>query len=74
MASAIKYIKDQSGQLTSVLVPVKVWDDLNANYKKLQQKLKIMNDIHQALHEVQQSRKTGKKLRTIKEFLSESIS
>lgn len=74
MANSIKYVKDQSGQKTSVLVPFKIWDDLNKNYKKLQQKLKIMNGIHQALQEVQQSGKSGKKLRTLKEFLSESSS
>lgn len=74
MAGTVKYVKDQSGQKTSVLVPFKVWDDLNTKYKKLQQKLKIMNGIHQALREVQQSSKTGKKLQTLKEFLSESNS
>lgn len=74
MAGTVKYVKDQSGQKTSVLVPFKVWDDLNTKYKKLQQKLKIMNGIHQALREVQQSGKTGKKLQTLKEFLSESNS
>ena len=39
MPDALKYIVNESGQKTSVLVPVKVWDDLNANYKKLQNKL-----------------------------------
>ncbi len=37
MPNALKYIVDGSGQKTSVLVPVKVWDDLNANYQKLPQ-------------------------------------
>ena len=34
MAGAVKYLKDETGQKTSVLVPVKVWADLNTNYKK----------------------------------------
>ncbi len=72
MPSAIKYIKDVRGQKTSVLVPVKVWDDLNSNYKKLRKKLKAINDIHQALNEVHQARKTCKKLQTLKAFLSEN--
>ncbi len=74
MAGSIKYVKDQTGQKTSVLVPFKIWDDLNTKYKKLQRKLKIMNGIHQALREVQQSGKSGKKLKTLKDFLSESNS
>ena len=72
MAGAVKYIKDETGQKTSVLVPVKVWADLNTNYKKLRQKLKVMNDIHSALTEVYDARKSGKKLQTLKEFLNES--
>jgi len=72
MAGAIKYIKDEAGQKKSVLVPVKVWEDLNSNFKKLRQKLKVMNDIHIALHEVHGARSSGKKLKTLKEFLNES--
>jgi hypothetical protein len=72
MANPLKYIVDETGQKTSVLVPVKVWEDLNNNYQKLQEKLKILNGIQQGLAEVNQARKTGKKLQTMKEFLSES--
>jgi DNA mismatch repair ATPase MutS len=74
MPGAIKYVKDETGQKTSVLVPVKVWDDLNSNYKKLRKKLKAISDIHQALNEVHQARKSGKKLQTLKAFLSENNS
>jgi hypothetical protein len=59
-------------QKTSVLVPVKVWVDLNMNYKKLRQKLKVMNDIHSAVHEAYDARKSGKKMKTVKDFLDES--
>ena len=72
IATPLKYIVDGTGQKTSVLVPVKLWEDLNKNYKKLEQKLKIFNGIRQGLTEVQNARKTGRKLQTMKEFLGES--
>ena len=69
MAGALKYIVDDNGNRTSVLVPVKVWEDLNANYDKLQAKLTILNGIREGLNEVKRSKKSGKKLQTLKDFL-----
>jgi hypothetical protein len=50
-------------------VPVKVWEDLNANYQKLQNKLNVLGGIQEGLKEVQVARKTGRKLQTLKDFL-----
>ena len=47
MPTALKYIVDESGQKTSVLVPVKVWEDLNANYQKLQNKLSVLRVVNE---------------------------
>lgn len=69
MAGALKYITDDSGNRTSVLVPVKVWEDLNNNYEKLQAKLTVLNGIRDGLNEVKRSKKSGKKLQTLKDFL-----
>jgi hypothetical protein len=69
MRRPLKYIIDDSGNKTSVLVPVKVWDDLNTNFQKLQAKLAILSGIHDGLDEVKRSRKSGKKLQTLKDFL-----
>jgi hypothetical protein len=69
MHNALKYIVDESGHKTSVLVPVKVWEDLNANYQKLQNKLNVLGGIQEGLKEVQVARKTGRKLQTLKDFL-----
>ncbi|MEJ7739715.1 MAG: hypothetical protein WKF97_20000 [Chitinophagaceae bacterium] len=69
MPSTLKYIVDDSGHKTSVLVPVKVWDDLNANYQRLQKKLDILNNISDGFNEVKQTKNTGKKLQTLKDFL-----
>jgi len=48
---------------------VKVWDDLNASYQRLQKKLDILNNISDGLNEVKQTKNTGKKLQTLKDFL-----
>lgn len=69
MPDALKYIVDESGQKTSVLVPVKVWEDLNANYQKLQNKLNVFNSVKEGFEEVAAARKAGKKLQTLKDFL-----
>ncbi len=69
MPDALKYIVNNSGHKTSVLVPVKVWDDLNANYQKLEKKLNILNGITEGLNEVKQAKRTGRKLQTLKDFL-----
>jgi hypothetical protein len=45
MPNVLKYIVDESGQKTSVLVPVKVWEDVNVNYQKLQNKLNVFNSV-----------------------------
>ena len=74
MPGARKYTRDETGQKTSVLVPVKVWDDLNSNYEIFRKKLKAISDIHEALNEVHHARKSGKKLQTLKAFLSENNS
>jgi hypothetical protein len=69
MPRAVKYIVDDSGQKTSVLVPIKAWEDLNANYKMLQNKLEVFTSIRKGLEEVKRAKKSGRKLQTLKEFL-----
>jgi hypothetical protein len=69
MPTALKYIVDASGQKTSVLVPVKVWEDLNTNYQKLQNKLLVLISVKEGLQEVKGARKSKRKLQTLKDFL-----
>ena len=69
MSGALRYIIDDSGNKTSVLVPVKVWEELNTNYEKIQAKLTILNGIREGLDEVKKTKTAGKKLQTLKEFL-----
>ena len=74
MASALKYITDDNGQKTSILVPVKTWQKLNDDYKKLNKKLNILTGIQKGLAEVKESRISGKSLQTLSDFLSEGNS
>lgn len=72
MSSAIKYMVDEKGQKTSVLVPIKTWAKINDDYQKLQNKLKVFTGIKSAFDEVKRSRAAGKKLQTLKDYLSEN--
>jgi len=74
MASALKYMIDEKGDKTSVLVPLKTWERINQEYNKLQNKLKVLTGIKEGFNEVKKARKSGKKLQTLKDFLRESNS
>jgi hypothetical protein len=74
MSLALKYIVDDKGHKTSVLVPVKTWDELNDKYKKLNKKLSILTGIQQGVTEVKEHKSKGKSLQTLSDFLSESNS
>ena len=72
MPNALKYMVDEKGEKTSVLVPLKTWEKINQDYFKLQEKLKVLVSLKDGLREVKEAKKTGKKLQTLKEFLRES--
>ena len=74
MASALKYMIDEKGEKTSVLVPLKTWERMHQEYNKLQNKLKVLTGIKEGIKEVKEARKSGKKLQTLKDFLRESNS
>ena len=74
MSNALKYMIDEKGDRTSVLVPLKTWEKINQEYTKLQKKLKVFTGIKAGLNEVKEARKFGKKLQTLKDFLRESNS
>ena len=72
MPDALKYMIDEKGEKTSVLVPLKTWEKINLDYLKLQNKLKVLTGIKEGLAEVLEANKTRKKLQILKDFLSES--
>ena len=74
MAQPIKYMVDENGQKTSVLVPLTTWTKINDDFTKLQNKVQILLGIKSAFNEVKASKKSGKQLQTLKDFLRESNS
>jgi hypothetical protein len=74
MAHPIKYMIDEKGQKTSVVVPFNTWTKINDDFTKLQNKLAVLLGIKSAFNEVKLAKKSGKKLQTLKDFLRESHS
>ncbi|MBK7957006.1 MAG: hypothetical protein IPK03_02195 [Bacteroidetes bacterium] len=50
------------------LFPIKTWEKINDDYQKLQHKLNLLIGIKSALLEIKESKRTGKKLQTLKIF------
>ena len=74
MADTLKYIIDENGDKTSVLVPLKTWEKINQDYSKLQNKLTVLTGIKEGLAEVRSAKKSGEVLQNLKDFLHESKS
>lgn len=70
MAQSLKYMVDEKEQKTSVLVPLTTWTKINEDYSNLQNKLKVLLGVQSAFNEVKESKKSGKKLPSLKDFLS----
>lgn len=69
MPGALKYMVDEKGDKTYVLVPLKTWEKINKEYESLQHKLRVLTSVKTGLKEVKDSRKSGKQLQTLKDFL-----
>lgn len=74
MPSAIKYMIDESGSKTSAIVPIRTWEKMNEDYQKLQNKLRLFIGLKDALTEIKEAKRSGKKLQTLKDFLNEGNS
>jgi len=70
--NTVRYIVDNRGVKTSVIVPYEEWEKINTDYKKLQNKLTIFLAIQDGMEELKTARKQGKKLQTLTDFLNES--
>jgi hypothetical protein len=74
MSDSLKYMIDENGEKTSVLVPIKTWDKIKDDYQKLQRKLDFIVGLKQGINEIAEAKKSGNPLQTLNEFLSESNS
>jgi len=70
--NTVRYIVDNRGVKTSVIVPYEEWEKINTDYKKLQKKLLIFSAIQDGMDELKIAKKQGKKLQTLSDFLNES--
>jgi prevent-host-death family protein len=71
MQKSLKYIINKNGKPTSVIIPIKDWKKINKDYTKLENKIKLLTGLKEAVAEVQQAKKANKKLQSLQEFLSE---
>jgi hypothetical protein len=62
ISNALKYMVDENGDKTSVLVPLKTWEKINQDYSKLQNKIKVLTGLKVGINEVKQAKRSGKKL------------
>jgi len=70
----MQYIIDDKGVKTSVIVPFAIWEKINEDYQKLQNKLKVFVAIREGVAEIKAAKKQGIELQTLSDFLDESHS
>lgn len=69
MVSEAQYITDESGK-TSVLVPLSEWEALKNEAQTARRELEILTGLKEAFDEVKESRRTGKKLPLVRDWLA----
>jgi len=69
MELQLKYITDQNGHQTAVVIPMKNWEKFQKEHQKLENKIKVLNGIADALDEVEEIKKGKKKGKSLREFL-----
>jgi hypothetical protein len=74
MSYALKYIVDDNGAKTSVVVNIKQWEKINSDIKKLQEKLNIFQSINNGIREIRDAKKNGQELDNLSDFLNKSNS
>ena len=67
----VKYIVDDKGNKSSVIVPFKRWRKLNDDYQKLLKKMEVFDNIRHGMQEIKRAKKTGIKLQPLNDFLDE---
>ena len=68
----VRYITDSSGNKTEVVVPFVEWEAMAGRYRKLQNKVKVLQGITSSLKEIRQAGRKGEELQTLDSFLRES--
>ena len=71
MKNAMQYIVDEHGVKTSVIVPFHLWEKVNADYKKLQNKIEVLLAIKDGLCEIKGADKKYEEFQTLSDFVNE---
>jgi hypothetical protein len=74
MKSNMQYIVDENGVKTSVIVPFQLWERLNSDYQKLQNKVEVLLAIKDGLSEIKGASKNYQEFQTLSDFVNESDS
>ena len=72
MSYELNYVTDSAGKKTSVMIPLEVWETILNENDLLNNKLQVFKSIIESFDEIDNSKKTGKKLTSLSDFLDES--
>ncbi len=70
----IQYVVDKNGKKTSVLISLKKWKAILSRQTLLENKLRVFSGIREALKEIKEAEKSGKKLKKLSDFINENRS
>ncbi|HCE57583.1 MAG TPA: hypothetical protein DER09_07155 [Prolixibacteraceae bacterium] len=68
----VRYITDGYGNQSAVVIPIADWNALNERLTKIQNKLKILTGLEDAVDEVNLAREDKLELKTLRDFLDEN--
>ena len=71
MNKAIQYVTDAQGEQNAVIVPIEKWKKLQADYRKLKNKLDVLNGLQDAVEEVNAIKRGERQGQTLEELLDE---
>lgn len=74
MKNAMQYIVNEHGVKTSVIVPYHLWEKINSDNQKLQNKLEVLLAVRDGLGEIKAAKKKYEEFQTLSDFLNESDS
>lgn len=72
MITSLKYLTNEKGQRSAVIVPIKTWNESQKKLKSIQKEIEIISGIRDALHEIKSIKLKKKKLPTLSSVLNES--
>ena len=71
MNKAIQYVTNAKGEQNAVIVPLEEWRKLQDKYRKLKNKLDVLNGLQEAVEEVNAIKRGEKQGQTLEELLNE---